>query len=155
MKRFLFVALLASILMSFALPEPSVMPAAKPQGPDRLAREKFIDLTLHTNEGCTVRFRGTLSYTLLGFNITGFTGQIILSGPGSCPNTTLTVSYAARNVAPGYAGMFTDRPELCSVNTVKWFPADKNLSALLNDTGVSNALVQEMKKGICTNADIQ
>ena len=155
MKKFLFLAVLAAVLMSFTFPGPPAVPVAGNQPLDELARDKYIDLTLHSNNGCTIRIVGNLSYTLLGFAVTGFTGQIIISGQGTCPNTTLTVSYAVRTAAPGYTGMFVDKPELCSVTSVKWFPSDKRVNDLLNDKAVSDALVQEMKKGVCTNADIQ
>ena len=52
-----------------------------------------VDVTLTSTGGCTVKVKGTVSYTVTlkdGFQFGGFKGTISTSGPEGCANGTMT-----------------------------------------------------------------
>lgn len=121
------------LLTSFAL-SPSSIPA-----------KKSIDITLTSGEGCTVHIVGTVSFRVIPLEITNFTGTVSMSGPGDCPNGTLTFSNQAIDDPDILAALNSLNP--CQATQVNW-SYNASWNRILNSPEVNNAVVEEINS-IC------
>jgi len=152
MKK-IFVLLTIFSIMSFAPAGPLINKnnTAKP------VREKHIDITVTSTSGCTFHIVGDVGYTILPPRLTGFTGTVTISGPGSCPHGTYTINYTALKiqgsnytpVSDEETSLSFDTDLICDMRTAFWNAATDATTDALNDRDVNARLIEAIKEGDC------
>jgi hypothetical protein len=104
-------------------------------------KEKHIDYTFTSNEGCTVHIVGDVSYSLLPPKITGFTGTVTLGGPKNCPKGTLTFGNTSKSLTVRF-----DSESVCTVSNMIWEGKNESFLSALNDARLVKGLVAEINR---------
>lgn len=112
--------------------------------------KKRINVTITSDEGCDVHIQGTVSYSLIPPQVTGFSGSVSISG-GNCPDVTMTFSSMIVNnpetlpeVSNAPLVLELDTGNCGEINQARFIENNETAYFLNNSTKVSSTLVREL-----------
>lgn len=109
--------------------------------------KKQINVSITSIEGCLINIVGTVDYSLIPPEITGFNGTVTISGGGDCPNVTLTFGLAPSGGSSGEdIDLNLDDRNLYKVSLVSWVKGTKPIPKILNEEIVNKSLIKEFRR---------
>lgn len=158
-KRFYLMIILLVALMNFGFSDSNTKNRKKDYSTSQLFREKHIDITVTSSNGCTFHVAGTVNYTILPPRLNGFVGTLTIGGPSYCPHQTFNINYTAFNESnvskpnetkwDDEVDLIFNTDEICDLSTATWIAPDQSSSDAINNSGISEKLIEEIKEGEC------
>ncbi|MCS6794851.1 MAG: hypothetical protein NZ516_02725 [Raineya sp.] len=106
--------------------------------------KKKIDITLVSQEGCTIHIVGVVTFELFPPKITDFDGTVTISGPGNCPNGTLTLGDGKRSTATII--FVPDSYTLGEITDVTWRGSNPVFISVLNQDHIKRTFIEALNE---------